>query len=74
MTVACLYLIRQKAKNKDEVGSTRPAPTKSLPPARFHYIKVPQSPQIVPAYGDQLLKYMGLWDIFLVQTPPLDLS
>ena len=32
-----------------------------LPPARPHFLKVPQPPQTAPPTGDQVFKYMSLW-------------
>jgi hypothetical protein len=44
-------------------------PSKPTPSERIHLLKVPKPPQIEPPTGDQVLKHMGFWGTFLIQTP-----
>lgn len=49
--------------------TSKPKPSNVLAPTNFHCPKVPQSSKLTPPVGDQLLKYMIPWWVFLFKIP-----
>lgn len=58
----------ENRKWDEAINSSKPAPSDVLPLTRLHLLTVPQLPPKAPQTGNQMLRYMSLWGMFLIHT------